>query len=118
MNLPVLAMDFLGVFRGMLKKGDPSIWNVNNLPLIHVYGFVKGSTNEECEKSIMERINKYLPNLLHEDIINFQHTKNVTVKKRMYCVTFRIKPEDALMDPIPVVLPNSSVEENENNEEE
>jgi hypothetical protein len=49
MNLPVLAMDFLGVFRGMLKKGDPSIWNTNNLPLIHVYGFVKGNTNEECE---------------------------------------------------------------------
>jgi hypothetical protein len=37
MNLPVLAMDFLDIFRGFStqrKEGAP-------LPMIHVYGFIK-----------------------------------------------------------------------------
>lgn len=42
MNLPVLAIDFLDVFKGFTKKT-----NCINLPYIHVYGFAKGKTNEE-----------------------------------------------------------------------
>ncbi len=53
MNLPVLAIDFLDVFRGLLRVADASIWGENNLPLIHVYGFVKGDTDEQCHELLV-----------------------------------------------------------------
>ncbi len=56
MNLPVLCIEFLHVFRGLLKMGDKEIWNENNLPLIHVNGFVKGSDDAECKRKMLERI--------------------------------------------------------------
>lgn len=48
MNLPVDNIEFLDCLKGLLRMGDPSIWNKENLPTIHLYCFVKGSTEEEC----------------------------------------------------------------------
>lgn len=56
MNLPVDNIEFLDCFRGLLKMGDSSIWNKDNLPTIHLYCFVKGNTEEECKERITERI--------------------------------------------------------------
>jgi hypothetical protein len=47
MNLPVDATEFLDVFRGFLRKAtNKTAWTVNNLPIIHCYGFVKGEDTE------------------------------------------------------------------------
>lgn len=39
MNLPMDAVEFLDVFVGLFKHANSLIWNENNLPIIHVYGF-------------------------------------------------------------------------------
>jgi tRNA (guanine37-N1)-methyltransferase len=44
MNLPGDAISFCDVFTGFLLKADPTIWNLTNLPLVHVYTFSLGDT--------------------------------------------------------------------------
>lgn len=56
MNLPVLAMDFLSLFKGFTTKSGRT-----DLPYIHVYGFAKGTTDNELIAVVEERIKKYLP---------------------------------------------------------
>jgi len=46
MNLPGDAISFLDVFNGFIKKANPKIWNITNLPIIHVYTFESGETTE------------------------------------------------------------------------
>lgn len=45
-----------------------------------------------------ERIAKVLPNFTKEQIVHFEHIKNVTVIMRMYCVSFRLGREDAMVE--------------------
>lgn len=52
MNLPVNNIECCDVFRGLLKKSDPEIWNINNLPIIHATGFVHTGTEAECKIAI------------------------------------------------------------------
>ena len=40
MNLPGSAVEFLDVFNDFLVNTDKSIWNTDNLPMIHVYTFI------------------------------------------------------------------------------
>lgn len=83
MNLPVLAMDFLSLFKGFTTKSGRT-----DLPYIHVYGFAKGATDNELINVVVERIQKYLPGFKKENIIRFHVVKNVTKMKKMVCVSF------------------------------
>ena len=56
MNLPVLAMNFLDVFKGFTQKTGKT-----ELPYIHVYGFEKGKDDEELIEQFSKRIVKCLP---------------------------------------------------------
>lgn len=96
MNLPVLAIDFLDVFAGLLLKGDKTIWNENNLPIIHVYGFVRAKTENDCKELMIKRILKCLPKFQENDIIHFEHTKNINANMRLYRISFRLSKENAL----------------------
>jgi hypothetical protein len=48
MNLPVDALEFLDIFSGFLNNANEKFWNLNNLPIVHVYCFATGDTEEEC----------------------------------------------------------------------
>lgn len=93
MNLPVLAIDFLGLFKGFRKQTGKIL-----LPYIHVYGFVKGSTDEELIEGVTARIRAQLPGFEKEQIIKFHVVKNVTKMKKMTCTTFRLDANSADMD--------------------
>lgn len=93
MNLPVLAIDFLGLFKGFCKKTGKL-----ELPYIHVYGFVKGSTDEELINGVTARIRGQLPGFEKDQIIKFHVVKNVTKLKKMTCTTFRLDANSANMD--------------------
>jgi tRNA G37 N-methylase Trm5 len=58
MNLPMDAVEFLDVFIGLFKHGNPEIWNENNLPMIHVYGFTMESDKEKAKEFFVSRIGK------------------------------------------------------------
>jgi hypothetical protein len=59
MNLPVLAMDFLDIFVGFRVRMKN--WS-KQLPMIHVYGFIKGDSDEELKQLAELRIRGRLPN--------------------------------------------------------
>ena len=52
------AVEFLDVFVGLFKHANPDIWNVENLPMIHVYGFTVESDTQKAREYFVERINK------------------------------------------------------------
>jgi len=56
MNLPVDAIEFLDVLRGLLTKSDKTIWTEQTLPLVHVYGFVVGEDEVECKEKLVARV--------------------------------------------------------------
>lgn len=95
MNLPVDAIEFLDVFRGFLLKAK---WTEDELPMIHVNGFVVAQDEEESKTKMAERIAKILPNFSKDQIIHFGYIKNVTIIMRMYCVSFRLSKEDANLE--------------------
>ena len=99
MNLPVDNIEFCDVFKGLLVKGSKAIWNENNLPMIHATGFVSGEDDDQCKTLIAERAKEVLPNFKKESIEHFVIIKNVTATKKMFCVSFRLNPLDALEEP-------------------
>lgn len=82
MNLPAIAPEFLNVFRGW--KG-----NYNHRPMIHVHCFaakVGGDTEavERCGRSLGYKLD------LERDEVSVHQVRNVSPKKNMYCVSFRL----------------------------
>jgi tRNA (guanine37-N1)-methyltransferase len=82
MNLPAIAPEFLNVFRGW--EG-----NYSNRPMIHVHCFASKDNGEteavnRCSKSLGCELD------MEGDDVSVHEVRNVSPKKNMYCVSFRL----------------------------
>uniref|UniRef100_A0A6S8SY41 tRNA (guanine(37)-N1)-methyltransferase n=1 Tax=Chaetoceros debilis TaxID=122233 RepID=A0A6S8SY41_9STRA len=92
MNLPAIAPEFLDVFRG---------WKVDRKkrPMIHVHCFgskIKGDIEvvERCSVSLGCKLD------WSKDEVSVHEVRNVSPKKNMYCVSFRLPDGVKHVDPI------------------
>ncbi|KFP89115.1 tRNA (guanine(37)-N1)-methyltransferase, partial [Acanthisitta chloris] len=88
MNLPALAVEFLGVFRHLLV-GEPC--STADLPTVHCYGFSK---HDNPAKDIQERAEASLGASL-DGRCSTHLVRNVAPNKEMLCISFQI-PGDVL----------------------
>ncbi|TPX37685.1 hypothetical protein SmJEL517_g00552 [Synchytrium microbalum] len=96
MNLPAAAVEFLDAFRGLLSEYKDQI-PTEKLPIVHCYLFTKGQ--EEAEKDAVEMVSKNLgTQLLPSDIIKIHRVRDVSPKKEMFCVSFRLPALVAFAD--------------------
>lgn len=88
MNLPAIAVEFIKYFHNLFE------WEEildNFLPTLHVYSFVKTDKGyEEGLKLVME---KYLNNVLKEDIQEILRVRNVAPNKEMVRISFQMRKE-------------------------
>ena len=115
MNLPALAITFLGVFRGLFQD-IPAVREVRSslLPKVHVYGFSKA---ENKAADIQERCEKYLGHKLdsvHLEEVSF--VRNVAPNKDMLRASFFV-PKTVMFD-IDPVAPGDVIEEDKDIEDE
>ena len=114
MNLPALAITFLGVFRGLFKD-CPDLKEASSslLPKVHVYGFSKA---ENKAADIQARCERYLGEKLdsvHLEEVSF--VRNVAPNKDMLRASFLV-PKTVMFDMDPVA-PGDIVEDIEEEEE-
>ena len=95
MNLPKDAIEFMDIFVGLFKGCKNDIYNKDNLPLIHVYGFAKIDNNpHELLKKRIARAFKIEYDLFkkecEKDILNIQNVRDISNKKVVYCIDMKI----------------------------
>ncbi|KAI4344056.1 hypothetical protein L6164_011330 [Bauhinia variegata] len=88
MNLPASAIQFLDVFRGLLKR---EYWK-GQLPWIHCYGFIRASETPESITAVAESA----LNARIQDPI-FHRVRDVAPNKAMFCLSFRL-PEACFIE--------------------
>jgi tRNA (guanine37-N1)-methyltransferase len=97
MNLPTDAVEFLDVFRGFLHYANKDTWTINNLPMVHVYGFESGEEIADIKKKFAERMKKAMGAFDVAEIVDLHSIKDVSSLKKMFCVTFKLSKEVALL---------------------
>jgi tRNA (guanine37-N1)-methyltransferase len=92
MNLPKDAIEFLDAFQGAFK--DNEIYNNENLPIVHVYGF---SNAVDYKSDLLNRVCKAfnIPQLDNKYLIDFVVIRDVSTKKHMCSISMKIPPEVA-----------------------
>ncbi|GFH49602.1 hypothetical protein CTEN210_06078 [Chaetoceros tenuissimus] len=107
MNLPAIAPEFLNVFRGW--KGD-----YNHRPMVHVHCFAaKVGGEEEAVKRCGRNLGCELD--MDKDEVYVHEVRNVSPKKNMYCVSFRL-PEG--VKEVEQVQEFGAIVSNENDDED
>ena len=95
MNLPKDAIEFMDIFVGLFKGCKNDIYNKDNLPIIHVYGFAKIDNNpHELLKKRIAKAFKIEYDLFkkecEKDILNIQNVRDISNKKVVYCIDMKI----------------------------
>lgn len=92
MNLPAMAIEFLQYFRGLFRE-EISLKSIENreLPLIHVYTFIKGDTScpEQTKAAVKKQTEDHfgIP-IPDKDLEGLYFVRNVAPNKDMYRVSF------------------------------
>ena len=95
MNLPKDAIEFMDIFVGLFTGCKNDIYNKDNLPIIHVYGFAKIDNNpHELLKKRIAKAFKMDYNLFkkecEKDILNIENVRDISNKKVVYCIDMKI----------------------------
>ncbi|KLU83648.1 tRNA (guanine-N(1)-)-methyltransferase [Magnaporthiopsis poae ATCC 64411] len=107
MNLPALAITFLGSFKG-LYEGHEALFSPSTntkLPMIHVHCFDKMCHEDDdipkIEESICQRVSEELGfemrpgDANNAGEVSIRDVRAVAPNKSMYCASFRLPPEVA-----------------------
>lgn len=95
MNLPKDAIEFLDVFVGLFKNTNKEIYSKDSLPTVHIYGF---SNAVDPKQELTERIGKAMnisADLIIPHISVFHNVRDISPKKHVFCISFKIPPEVA-----------------------
>ena len=95
MNLPKDAIEFMDIFVSLFKGCKNDIYDKDNLPIIHVYGFAKIDNNpHELLKKRIAKAFKIEYDLFkkecEKDILNIQNVRDISNKKVVYCIDMKI----------------------------
>ena len=95
MNLPKDAIEFLDIFIGLFKNCKENIYNKNNLPMIHVYGFAKidNDPHEILKKRIAKAFKmdyELFKKECEKDIKNIENVRDISNKKVVFCIDMKL----------------------------
>ena len=93
MNLPKDAIEFLDCFQGAFEN-KKYLYNKDNLPIVHVYGF---SNSENPKEDLISRVCKAfnIEKLSDENLLEIVNIRDVSTKKHMFSISIKIPSEVA-----------------------
>lgn len=123
MNLPKDAIEFLDIFVGLFKNCKESVYNKNNLPMIHVYGFAK--IDNDPHELLKKRISKafkmeydMFKKECEKDIKNIENVRDISNKKVVFCIDMKLPSIVAYQEYNLFEYKDDIIENNEEKEED